>query len=261
MALTDFNEYVSKLRENRIADFQMSAVTGRAQRLSALWPLFVPAPTIPTTSIALDKDSGQAIGPIPSVSTGMLTLLGARLNASGVSGIGIVIIDLLNINGGLNGTLTTAQTTNLPTASLTRYTSGDGVMAGIIIHSTIGGTGTTVSISYTNQAGTPGQISSATTFGATGFREAASLILIPLAAGDTGVRSVESVTLAASTATAGNFGICLFKPLAMLGLESTTGAAVLDSVSTGGIINALCDINPNACLTAGAIVKDRKSVV
>jgi hypothetical protein len=74
------------------------------------------------------------------------------------------------------------------------------------------------------------------------------LIPIPLQAGDTGVESIESVTVTATTGTAGNFGVCLFKPLAMISLESATGAMPLDSVSTGCIIGSLAEIDPNACL-------------
>lgn len=176
-------------------------------------------------------------------------MLGARLNTSVNGSGGLILIDLLNVSGGLNGTLTTAQTTNLPTAALTRYTSGEGVMAGIVIYTAIGSTATTVTISYTNQAGTPGRTSTATAIGATNFREAGILIPIPLQAGDTGVRSIESLTLAASTATVGNFGVCLFKPLAMISLESATGAMPLDNISTGCIIGAYPEINPNACLS------------
>lgn len=260
MALTDFDEYVAKLRENRAADFQMSAATGRGGRLVAFWPAFVPAPAIPTTSIALDKNSEQSIGPIPAISTGQLTMLAARLNTSGASGVSVILIDLLNVSGGLNGTLTTAQTTNLPTAALTRYTNGEGVMAGIIIHSTLGTAATTITISYTNQANTSGRTSTATSIGSAGLREAGAIIPIPLQAGDTGVRSVESVTLAASTATAGNFGVCLFKPLAVMSMESYTGASPLDSISTGGIINAFPDINPNACLSIAGIVNTNQAI-
>lgn len=249
MALTDFDEYVTKLSQNRVADFSLSATTGRTFRLTASWQTFLPAPAVPTTSIALDKDSAQSIGPIPAISTGVLRMLGARINTSTLGAGGFILLDLLNVSGGLSGIVTTAQTTNLPTAALTRYTSGEGVMAGIVIYTVVGTTATTITISYTNQAGTPGQTSTATTFGGTTFREAAILIPIPLAAGDTGVRSVESVTVTATTGTAGNFGVCLFKPLAMISLESATGAMPLDSVSTGCIISSFCEINPNACLS------------
>jgi hypothetical protein len=164
----------------------------------------------------------------------------------------MMVVDLLNVSGGLNGTLTTAQTTNLPTAALTRYTSGEGVMAGIVIYTIIGTTATTVTISYTNSAGTSGRTSTATTFGGGFYREVGLLIPIPLQAGDTGIRSIESVTVAGTTGTAGNFGVCLYKPLAMISLESATGVMPLDSVSTGCIIGSLCEIHPDACLTVSA---------
>lgn len=252
MALTDYNEYLQKLGENRVADFQMSAALARAHRFNAVWQFTIPTPAVPTTSIALNKDSAQSMGPIPAVSTGILTMLGARMNTSSFGSAGVSVIDLLNVSGGLSGIVTTAQTTNLPTAALTRHTSGEGVMAGIVIYTTLGTTGTTVTISYTNQAGTSGRTSTATSFGGTGLREAGILIPIPLQAGDTGVRSIQSVTVTATTGTAGNFGVCLFKPLAMISLETASGAMPLDSVSSGCIINSLCEINPDACLTFAA---------
>ncbi len=248
MALTDFDEYVDKLKENRVADFQLSTTIARTLRLNASWQSFNPAPAIPTTSVALNKDSAQSMGPIPAISSGRLTFLGGRFNTSTFGVGGMLLVDLLNVSGGLNGTLTTAQTTNLPTAALTRYTSGEGVMAGIVIYTQIGSTATTATISYTNSAGTSGRTSIATSFGGTGFREVGVLLPIPLQAGDTGVESIESVTVTATTGTAGNFGVCLYKPLAMISLESATGAMPLDSVSTGCIIGSLAEIDPNACL-------------
>jgi hypothetical protein len=248
MALTDFDEYVEKLQENRVADFQLSTSIARTLRLNASWQSFNPAPAVPTTSVALDKDSAQSMGPIPAISSGRLTFLGARINTSTFGAGGMLLVDLLNVSGGLNATLTTAQTTNLPTAALTRYTNGEGVMAGIVVYTQIGSTATTVTISYTNSAGTSGRTSTATSFGGSGFREVGVLIPIPLQAGDTGVESIESVTVTATTGTAGNFGVCLFKPLAMISLETATGAMPLDSVSTGCIIGSLAEINPDACL-------------
>jgi hypothetical protein len=248
MALTDFDEYVEKLKENRVADFQLSTTIARTLRLNASWQSFNPAPATPTTSVALNKDSAQSMGPIPAISSGRLTFLGGRFNTSTFGAGGMLLVDLLNVSGGLNATLTTAQTTNLPTAALTRYTSGEGVMAGIVIYTQVGNTATTVTISYTNSAGVSGRTSTATTIGAGFYREVGLLIPIPLQAGDTGVESIESVTVTATTGTAGNFGVCLFKPLAMISLESATGAMPLDSVSTGCIIGSLAEIDPNACL-------------
>jgi len=259
MALTDFNEYVERLSENRASDF--STTTARILRPNASWQSFNPAPATPTTSVALNKNSLQSMGPIPAVSTGRLTMLGARVNTSTYGAASMMVVDLLNVNGGLNATLTTPQTTNLPTVALTRYTSGEGVMAGIVIYTIVGGTATTVTISYTNSAGVSGRTSTATTIGGGSYRELGVLLPIPLQAGDTGVRSIESVTLAATTGTAGNFGVCLFKPLSMISLESATGAMPLDSVSTGCIIGSLAEIHPDACLTVSAITAVNFSIM
>ncbi len=249
MAITDFDNYIDRLKENRAADFQMAGTPVRPGRTFGAFDLFLPAPGIVTSSVALNKDSAQAMGPIPAINTGSLQLLGARLNSSGSSGIGVILVDLLNISAGLNGTVTTAQTTNLPTAALIRYTSGEGVMAAIFVESQIGTSITTFTVSYTNQAGTSGRISPANQIGGTNFREAGVFINIPLEGSDTGIRSVESVTLAASTITVGSFGVCLYKPLAMLSMESFTGVSPLDMVSTGGVIGQFAEINPNACLS------------
>jgi hypothetical protein len=253
MALTDFNEYVERLSENIASNFLMNGNLGRGLRLNAIFNSFNPAPAIPTTSIVTNKDSLQSIGSIPAISTGRLTFLGGRFSfiatQTGGGGAAGIMIDLLNINGGLNGTVTTPQTTNLPTAALTRYTSGEGVMAGIVIFTQIGNTATSIQVSYTNQAGTSGRTSTATSFGQT-IREQNAFIPIPLQAGDTGVRSIESVTLAGTTGLVGNFGVCLYKPLAMISFEDVSGGqAPLDAVNSNCIIGSLCEIHPDACLT------------
>ena len=76
-----------------------------------------------------------------------------------------------------------------------------------------------------------------------------TLIPVPLQGADKGFRSIQSVTVASSTGTAGNFGVCLYKPLAMISFERTTGQAPLDAVSSGCIVGSLCEIHPDACLT------------
>lgn len=248
MALADFDAYLDALRLNRAADFFAASITASGGRSMAMWGFFLPAPAAPTESVALDKTAAQSIGPIPNAASGKLQILGGRFS-TGQPGATVVAIDLLNVSGGLSGTVTTEQTTNLPTAALTRNTGGDGVMIGLVIYTAVGTTGTTISVRYTNQAGTPNRVSTVTSFGGTGFREAARLIQIPLAAGDTGVRSVEGVTLTATTGTAGNFGVCLFKPLLTFSLESTTGTVPIDAVSSGGMIGSMAEFDDDACLT------------
>jgi len=253
MPLADYNEYVAKLKENRAADFQMSASFLQITRLNFASRNFFPAPATPTTSVSLDKTSDHSIGPMPSVGSGRLTIMGARLNPSSIGGQAVILVDMLNVSGGLSGIVTTAQTTNLPTAALTRFTSGEGVMAGFCIWGNVGSTATTVTVSYTNQAGTSGKISTATQFGGNNVAVSGRMILIPLATGDTGVRSVESVTLAATTGTAGNFGVCLFKPLAIMAMNDWQGAHAIDAVSSGGFVGALAEVHPDACFSVFGI--------
>ena len=249
MALADFDAYVEALRLNRAADFQTSALTTVVGRTMALWRSLLPAPAIPTASVALTKTSDNAIGPIPNSASGKLQIVGGRFNTGLTAGVTLVAVDLLNQQGGLSGIVTTEQTTNLPTAPLTRHTTGEGVFIGLIVYTIVGTTGTTVTVRYTNQDGVANRVSPATAFGATGFREVGRLIQVPLAEGDTGVRSVEGVTVLASTATAGNFGVCLFKPLMTFSLDSTTGAIPIDAVSSGGMIGSMAEFDDDACLT------------
>lgn len=262
MPITDYDEYVDLLELNRGADFQMSSAPNVAQRTIAMWRLFLPAPAVPTTSVAQDKTSAVSVAQVPNSSTGDLAVLGGRFNTSGIAGVSMTVIDVLNHHGGMSGVVTTEQTTNLPsgsTAALTRHTGGDGVMIGLVIYTQIGTTATTVTVRYTNQAGTANRVSTATSFGGAGFREANRLILIPLQAGDTGVRSVEGVTITATTGTAGNFGVVLFKPLTTFALESTTGAMPIDAV-TGGMVGALQPFDDTACLSCISIANTTQTI-
>lgn len=249
MPITNFSEYTTFLSQRRNADFQMSAAVTRISRLAAAWPLFLPAPATPTTSVALDRDSAHSIAPIPTVGSGRLSVLGGRFASTGINGSIVILADIMNVSGGLSGAVTTAQTTNLPTAALTRNTNGVGVMAGLIIYTQLGGTATTFSVSYTNQSNVSGQISPLNQIGGAGFREVNSIIPIPLLAGDTGVRSIESVTLTATTGVANNFGVVLFKPISMMFLDGFDNATHIDAVSTGRFSGQLAEVTPNSCLS------------
>jgi hypothetical protein len=162
----------------------------------------------------------------------------------------IILADRLSHQGGLSGTVTTAQTTNLPTAALTRYTTGAGVMAMAEIYTGVGSGLTTFTVSYTNQAGTAGQTSIATAFGAGAL--STECFPVPLASGDSGVRAVASLTLAASTGTAGNFGVTLFKPIyAVPCTIARSFVSTMKPVNVDALLDAganLPQIQTNACL-------------
>jgi hypothetical protein len=250
MPLADLAAYKEILYLNRGASFMSNAIS-RAFRLAAAWPFFVPTPATPTTSVALDRTSDFALRDIPNSGTGRPTILGATIGAGASTGAGVavIVVDLLNINGGLTMNSAVEQTTNLPTAALTRYTDGEGVMAAIISHQQIGSTATSFTVRYTNQAGTGNRISLSQQIAGTNWRENASLFPISVEGADTGVRSVEGVTIAAASGSTQNIGVCLFKPLAMFAVNDVMGVNKFDAISTGNFLGALNDYHPDACLS------------
>ena len=247
MPINNYQDYLSQISSQKAENFQANITTStNPARLTLISRFFPTAASIPSSSIALDNTSLHGINN-NLLGASEVLLLGGQFNSLGTHTL--ILVDLLNISGGLNSVLTTEQTTNLPSAPLTRYSSGEGVFAGLIIWSSVGNTISTSSINYINQDGISEQISPPTFFpssGSTPDRGPGRIHLIPLAPGDTGVRGVKSVTLSASTGTAGNFGVVLFKPLAMM---SVSFSQPIDAVSTGGFIGSLCKIFPDACLS------------
>jgi len=247
MPINNYQDYLSQISPQNAEHFQANITTqANSSRLIFISRFFPTAASIPSSSIALDNTSLHGINN-NLLGTSELLLLGGQFNSLGTHTL--ILVDLLNISGGLNAVLTTEQTTNLPSAPLTRYANGEGVFAGLIIWTAIGGTVSTASINYINQNGISEQISPPISFPSStsgSDRSPGRTHLIPLAPGDTGVRQVKSVTLSASTGTSGNFGVALFKPLAMM---SVSFSQPIDAVSTGGFIGSLCKIFPNACLS------------
>ncbi len=226
----------------KAASGSLGAVPGTGSYWAVLGnPLAGSAPT--TAAVPTNATTG-AIG---QQNGGSLQLRIAGYNYYNVTTqAGSLLIDRLSHQGGLDATVTGAQTTNLPTAALTRYTGGVGVKIGLLIYTIIGATASTITVSYTNSGGTPGRTSQAVVFGATGAREVARLITIPLQSGDVGVRSVENVNILASTLTAGNFGVILYKEIMPLILPSSDLVGDISPwISLGGYSPEIFD---NACL-------------
>lgn len=171
------------------------------------------ASTPGTTAAICDRTTPGAVGQLNKAGSEQrawlrqMTSGGSAANLMGA----LLLVDRLAHVGGLSGTVTTAQTVAFP--ALTRSTSGEGVWAGAEIYTAVGATGTTATISYTNTVPTAGQTSPAIVFGGSGFQNARKVMPFGYASGDTGITAVASVTVLATTGTAGNFGVSLFKTL------------------------------------------------
>lgn len=238
---------------------QFSASNGNASfsisTLVSSWANYNLGGIAPSAPVALDQSNAGALlkhPRLPGTSSKSLWLVEAEFMYGGpIAGnkACAILYDRLSHMGGLDGTATTAQTTNLPTAALTRYTDGVGVGIFLETFASIGNTGTTIQLSYTNQAGVAGQLTPPMLFGGTAAGGSNSSILpVALADGDTGCRSVESVTIAATTGVVGNFGVVLMKRLGLL--PPDTGSMVERQAYRqmffgGGIVEIL----PDACLT------------
>lgn len=247
MAVADLTAYLGlQAARSRVSTFAKPGLTTAAGRLYSSWLTAgqdLGAGVAPTTAAVPSSTLAGAIGQADSTS-GALRCLLAEV-ASNTTPV-LVLCDRLSHSGGLSAIVTGAQTTNLPTAALTRNTTGEGVQIALEIYTQIGTTATTITVSYTNQAGTAGRTSPAIVFGGTNYREASRFIPVPLQAGDTGVRSVENVNIAVSTGTAGAFGVTLYEPLLPIFIPADGRQATFDALLGGGM---MCpEILDGACL-------------
>ena len=155
--------------------------------------------------------------------TSPITSYGAYLEiATGNAAMTMELHDRLASMGGLNGTLTTAQSVNLDLSTLLS-TDNINVRKGDANYSDVqwwlewytatGATAVTATIAVTYNDGTTGNLS---VLSLAGNRPAAHMIplnsLIPSAQSGKYIRGIISVSLSASTGIAGNFGVTATRP-------------------------------------------------
>ena len=151
------------------------------------------------------------------------TSYGAYLEiATGNAAMTMELHDRLASMGGLNGTLTTAQSVNLDLSTLLS-TDNINVRKGDANYSDVqwwlewytatGATAVTATIAVTYNDGTTGNLSA---LSLASSRPASHMIplnsLIPSAQSGKFIRGIVSVTLSATTGTAGNFGVTVTRP-------------------------------------------------
>lgn len=181
------------------------------------------------------------------------------LNASAITAVAtgvpaqLMLVDMQGYYPGINMNVATSQTL-LGTPTL-RYTNGVGVRAALVVTTTTGATAHNLSMTYTNSAGTgsrtlPVTVSctaSAITPHITHSGTAANNYgpFLPLASGDVGIQSVQSVQLSAASG-AGTAALVLYKPIMTIPLTTATVASERDFVNQ---IPSLPQIKDGACLT------------
>jgi hypothetical protein len=199
---------------------------------------------VPTVAAIPDRTTQGALPFVAPTGGRDLHLIGASITPL-TAGVFLLYDRLFHI-GGLSATSTAAQTVQGSPASpaLTRNTGGAGNIAWWEIYTIVGTSAAVMTMNYTNQAGTSGQTSTIN-IGTTNFREVTRAQRIQLAAGDTGIRAINTVTLSTTTGTVGNFGITIAQPLAWIPVGAA-GTAGWRDYTTG--LPGIPVINPDACL-------------
>lgn len=140
-----------------------------------------------------------------------------------------VATSLANAVAGTVVAFTDAGTgTHTMTVQIPRYTDGAGVRAFLEVRATTGATAHNLSYSYTNQAGTAGRVNPVTvacTASAivphithAGVAANNYAPFLPLASGDSGIRSFQTATLSAASGTASTAALVLVKQIAKISL-------------------------------------------
>ena len=229
MAITSLDQLLAA--SNQLKSFGKVSMTAKAAgTFQSLWTAAgLPAAGANPASLAMVIPTSATAGALPFVNpaTGLSYI--SKISSSQQTIGTLILYDRIAHSSGLNGTLTTAQAVN--GAALTRHTTGEDVELFLEVYTATGATASNVTISYTNSAGVAGRTTPAVAMQVTPV--VGQMLPIPLQAGDTGIRSVQSVTLSASTATAGNFGITLVKRIAEIPITVAGTGVVLDPFALG----------------------------
>jgi hypothetical protein len=197
------------------------------------------APTPGMGGAALTTYAGQISFP---AAVGGENVYLARFGASHAAGVGSVMLcDRLWHNSGIVVTTTTAQTITSaawPARDALGATNGDDVLIGLEVRTattnasaiTSDGSTTGIRISYTNSAGTAGKTGYIPSFPATAV--AGTFMPFYLAAGDDGVRSIETITLTTSLG-GGAVHLVAYRPLAVVGTPTANIQFAQDGVQLG----------------------------
>ncbi len=243
MAITTVDGALAGMQQPR---FISKAVTATlvAGRPASLWSLAGSpgAGSFDTTlnGVTLSSTSALVNGQIPHYNPASGSAYLARFAAKATQAGVVMLMDRLWHNGGFTITSTGSQSITSPTwpsrcptsgTDDTAATTGHGVMLAVEVSAATGAGTPTITIGYTNSAGTASR--TATNIIATVASSAiGATYFIGLQAGDVGVRSVQSLTLSA-TWTSGTINLVAYRYLT----EVTVGAAFVPGdadILTGG---------------------------
>lgn len=206
---------------------------------------------VPGAAAVIDDTLAGSFNFINATSGKKLTL--AKGNGSfSTTGQYLVLWDRLAHMGGLSGTSTTAQTagvdvsgSSMNLANRRGRSNYQDVEWWLEWYTATGSTGVNATVSYTNAAGTSGQ----TVVIAIPASTAGSRLIQIVGNNGEGIKSVQSVTLSATTGTAGSFGVTATRRVAEMQGSTLANAAMNYTWQDLG----LPAVEDDACLFFGVL--------
>lgn len=198
----------------------------------------------PTTWATPTKDTLGALNPrMVNPATGKTCRILFCAFRPSVANQPYIIRDRVGHMGGLNGTLTTAQTVNAslttPSADLRCEAGGGNVDWWIEIYTALGSTGVNATLAVTYSDNSTGNVVVAIPASVPAYRR----IRIPPSSGNLSIKAISTCTLSATTGTAGNFGITATERKFQFSVPTANTDWVADWAQL-----AMPGIGSNACL-------------
>jgi hypothetical protein len=243
MAVTDSSSFAAFLANIKVTRIQKASLSNAvAGTVYSLWRA-AGTPTqgaVPTTWATCTKalaGSFDFTNPTAPVKTYV-----GRFNATPANAGTLILSQRVAHMGGLSGTVVTptAQTVNgtIPTGQGLAVDGSD-AQWDLEWYTDTGSTAGTATITYTDQTDTTGRITTVSLVATT--RAGRTYTIIP-AAGQY-IKSIQTVTLSATTGTAGSFGVTLRRVLCEAPVANISQTCVLDPTNTG-----MPDVPNDACL-------------
>lgn len=229
MAILTSDDLYAALAAAQRRQIMKASVTAVAGRTMSLWTAagFPTAGAAPgAAALAIPTRATQGAMPFNNPPGGMSTYLAAALGMVSTIAGTLILYDRIGHSSALSGIVNTAQTVG--GATVNRGDDHVGTQLFLECYSALGATASNVTVSYTNQAGTSGRTTVSQAMIAS--LPASTLVPLTLQSGDTGVQAVASVTLSASTGTAGNFGVTLMRELARIPVPLANLPVNLDAI-------------------------------
>lgn len=192
------------------------------------------APTPGLAGAALTTYAGQM--PFTNPTGGALSYLTRLFANAGIAG-SLMVCDRLWHNSGIVVTTTTAQTVNSvawPARDRDGTTAGADVLVALEVSTatTNGAAVTNMSLSYTDDGGNAGAVANANLPNFPATAAVGTFVPFSLAAGDTGVRSIQSVTLGTSL-VAGVVHLVAYRILAEIPVPLANIPVLEDAIALG----------------------------